>query len=255
MKLKKIFFFVPLATTMLFSQQTGEEVFKQNCAKCHATVLGITNDGGYDNSYVTPAPYVDELITKLKEETKTKEKFSAFIKEYIENPNKRKTLYGNKGIKKFGLMPSLKGAISDEEKDLLIEYLYNKIENEKKLINAKKPKKVEKVDPREKLFTKNCAKCHATVLGITNDGGYDNSYVTPAPYVDDLIAKLKEETKTKEKFSAFIKEYIQNPNKRKSLYGKRAIKKFGLMPSLKGALTEDEIAQLSNYLYEKYANN
>jgi len=249
MRLKKVLFFIPLATSILFSQQTGEGLFNKNCSQCHATILGITNNGGYDNSYITPAPYVVDLVKKLKEETGSKDKFETFIKEYIENPNKRKTLYGKRAIKKFGLMPSLEGLMSDEEKSLLIDYLYNEKYLKKEV---KKVKEVAKIDPREKLFTKNCASCHATVLGVVNNGGYDNSFITPAPYVVDLVKKLKQETKTKEKFSEFIKEYIQNPNKRKSLYGKIAIKKFGLMPSLEGQLSEDEITQLTNFLYESY---
>ena len=252
MKLKKILFFIPITTTILFSQPTGEKVFNKNCADCHATILGVTHDGGYENTLITPAPYVVDLVKKLKEKTGTKDKFAEFIKEYIENPNKRKSLYGKRAIKKFGLMPSLKGAINEEEKTLLINYLYNE---EYIVKEPKKEEKVqqveEKVDPRKKLFTKNCADCHATVLGVTNYGGYENKLITPAPYVDELVKKLKEKTGTKEKFTEFIKEYIENPNKRKSLYGKRAIKEFGLMPSLKGALTPDEIVQLANYLYEK----
>ena len=253
MKLRKILFFIPLTTSILFSQPTGENVFNNNCATCHATILGVTNDGGYDNSYITPAPYVSDLVKKLKNETGSQEKFAEFIKEYIENPNKRKTVYGKEAIKKFGLMPSLKGAINDEEKSLLIDYLYNE-KYIKKTKKVEKPKEVKQIDPREKLFTKNCAICHATILGAVNDGGYDNSFITPAPYVDELITKLKKETKTQDNFRAFIREYIENPNKRKSLYGKRAIKKFGLMPSLKGALNQDEITQLADYLYEKHGN-
>ena len=143
MKLRKILFFIPLTTTILFSQPTGKEVFNQNCASCHANILGVTNDGGYDNSYITPAPYVSDLVRKLKDETKTEEKFAEFIKEYIENPSKRKTIYGKEAIKKFGLMPSLKGAINDEEKSLLIKYLYNEDYNPKtvKKIVIKRQKK------------------------------------------------------------------------------------------------------------------
>ena len=250
MKFKKILFLIPLSTSVLFSQPTGEDVFNKNCSECHATILGVDHDGGYENTLLTPAPYVSDLVKKLKEETGTQEKFAEFIKEYIENPDKRKSLYGKRAIKKFGLMPSLKGAINDEEKALLIDYLYD--EKFIKEVPKKVEKKVDakKVDPREKLFTKNCAECHATVLGVTHNGGYENSFISPAPYVDDLVKKLKEKTVTKEKFTEFIKEYIENPDKRKSLYGKKAIKKFGLMPSLKDALTQDEIIQLSNYLYE-----
>jgi len=104
----------------------------------------------------------------------------------------------------------------------------------------------------EEIFNQNCSSCHATILGISNDGGYDNKYITSAPYVVDLVDKLREETGSKEKFGEFIKEYIQNPDKRKSLYGKKAIKKFGLMPSLKGVMKDDEIKGLANYLYDNY---
>ena len=254
MKFKKILFFIPFATTILFSNQTGEELFNKNCSECHATILGVDHDGGYENKLLTPAPYVSDLVKKLKEETGTQEKFAEFINAYIENPDKRKTLYGKRAIKKFGLMPSLKGVMSEDEKSLLIDYLYHEKYNPKEPEKIEKKEKIEEVDPRKKLFDKNCASCHATILGVTHDGGYDNSFISPAPYVDDLVKKLKEETGTQEKFTVFIQEYIENPDKRKSLYGKKAIKKFGIMPSLKGALTQEEITQLSNYLYEKHGN-
>ena len=128
MKSKKILFLIPLATTILFSQPTGEEIFDKNCAECHATVLGVTHDGGYDNSFISPAPYIDDLVKKLKKKTVTAEKFREFIKEYIENPDKRKSLYGKKAIKKFGLMPSLKDALTQDEIIQLSNYLYEKSE-------------------------------------------------------------------------------------------------------------------------------
>lgn len=49
-----------------------------------------------------------------------------------------------------------------------------------------------------------------------------------------------------------MKDYIDEPDKRKSLYGKRAIKDFGLMPSLKGVMSDEETTGLADYLYHKY---
>ena len=91
-KMKKMISFILLSTAIL-SAQSGDEIFANNCASCHATILGITNDGGYDNKYITQAPYIIDLVAKLKEETGSKEKFSAFIREYIQSPSKRKSLY------------------------------------------------------------------------------------------------------------------------------------------------------------------
>jgi len=244
-----------LLSTILFAQseKTGKEIFEKNCAKCHATILGMSNDGGYENTYITPAPYVSDLVLKLKTKTHSKEKFSKFIKEYIQNPNKRKSLYGKRAIKKFGLMPSLKGTLNDKQINKLTNYLYNYEKN-----NTQKNKKVKVVKPKitkgEIIFNKNCAKCHATILGMSNDGGYENTYITPAPYITDLTVKLKAKTGSKERFTKFIEEYIKNPNKRKSLYGKIAIKKFGLMPALDGVLNNQDIEELSDYLYNYHAN-
>ena len=186
-------------------------------------------------------------MKKLKAKTKTKEVFKDFITEYINNPDKRKTLYGKKAIKKFGLMPSLKGSMNNEEISLLTNYLYT-YNDVKKKEELKVIKKV--VSYEEKLFNKNCYKCHAEILGIANDGGYDNSYVTSAPYIKDLVKKLKEETKSKEEFVDFITDYIRDPNKRKTLYGKRAIRKFGLMPSLKDNINPNDAKRLAEYLYK-----
>ena len=90
------------------------------------------------------------------------------------------------------------------------------------------------------------------MVGVNESGGK----VTPiyeAPYAKDVVNKLKAETKTKEAFVVFVKDYINEPDKRKSLYGKKAIKDFGLMPSLKGVMTDDEATGLADYIYNKYA--
>jgi mono/diheme cytochrome c family protein len=248
MVLKSIVLSLLLVIVSQASEKSGKELFSENCAKCHANILGVTNTDGYENSYITPAPYVADLVEKLKAKTGSKEAFKEFIKEYIQNPDKRKSLYGKKAIKKFGLMPSLKGALSEDEIVRLADYLYDYKKNQ--VPKKEKQKVVVKQESHgEKLFKQNCAKCHANILGVTNSGGHENSYITPAPYVTDLVAKLKEKTGSKEKFTKFIREYIQNPDKRKSLYGKKAIKKFGLMPSLKGALNDNDINDLADYLY------
>ena len=249
--MKKIIPFILLSTAIL-SAQPGDKIFAKNCASCHATILGISNDGGYDNKYITQAPYITDLVAKLKKETASKEEFALFIRDYIKNPSKRKSLYGKRAIKEFGLMPALENIMSDEEINVLVKYLYE--EGYKAQEVVKKPKAIEKIDPREALFTKNCASCHATAIGMRIEIEGEHEIMYEAPYVDKIVHVIKVETKTKEGFIAFIKSYINDPNKRKSLYSKRAIKEFGLMPSLEGALSDAESTQLAEYLYEKYGN-
>jgi mono/diheme cytochrome c family protein len=103
----------------------------------------------------------------------------------------------------------------------------------------------------EYLFNKNCAICHTTIVGVNESGG-ETTNVYEAPYAKDIVNKLKSETKNQDEFIAFIQSYINEPDKRKSLYGRKAIKDFGLMPSLKGVMSESEITSLADYLYSKY---
>ncbi|MEA3455814.1 MAG: c-type cytochrome [Campylobacterota bacterium] len=256
MKMKKVILSTLFATSTLLAQ-SGEALFTQHCASCHTTVVGVNESGG-ETTNVYGAPYAKDVISKLKTETKTKEAFIVFVKDYIDAPDKRKSLYGKKAIKDFGLMPSLKGAMTDNESTQLAEYLYSDFGKE--TLDAKaeeKPssetpdKSLQLAEADEALFTQHCASCHTTVVGVNESGG-ETTNVYGAPYAKDVISKLKTETKTKEAFIVFVKDYIDAPDKRKSLYGKKAIKDFGLMPSLKGAMTDNESTQLAEYLYSKY---
>ena len=124
MKTKSILLTTLLTTSALFSQ-SGEVLFTDYCASCHTTVVGVNESGG-EVTHIYEAPYAKDVVNKLKAETKTKEAFIAFVKDYIDEPDKRKSLYGKKAIKDFGLMPSLKGIMSDSEATGLAEYLYQK---------------------------------------------------------------------------------------------------------------------------------
>jgi len=257
MKIKNITLVTLLATSALLAQ-SGEALFTNYCASCHTTVVGVNESGGK----VTPiyeAPYAKDVINKLKSETKTKKEFITFIKDYINAPDKRKSLYGKKAIKDFGLMPSLKGAMTDSESTILAEYMYSdygkeiqKVEEKKVVLSEADKKSAQEAKANETLFTKYCASCHTTVIGVNESGG-KITHIYEAPYAKDVVNKLKAETKTKEAFIVFVKDYINEPDKRKSLYGKKAIKDFGLMPSLKGAMTDSESTGLAKYLYDKYA--
>ena len=249
MKIKNIMLLTALGTTALFAQ-SGMALFNKHCSSCHTTVIGI-NESGDELTNVYGAPYAKDVVNKLKSETKTKEEFVTFVKDYINTPDKRKSLYGKRAIKDFGLMPSLKGVMSDDESTKLANYLYNDYNQKDVAKSSQNKQPIKKITKGEKLFIYNCSSCHTTVIGINESGG-ELTNVYGAPYAKDVVLKLKDRTKTKAKFVEFVKGYIENPDKRKSLYGKKAIKDFGLMPSLKGNLSDDESTELANYLYNKY---
>jgi len=247
MKFKKIIMASVLLTSMV-QADVGEVLFNTNCSSCHSEILGVDEiNGKMTNIY--NAPHVADVVKLLRDETKNEAEFVSFVKDYINMPSKRKSLYSKKAIKEFGLMPSLNGVLTDKESTQLAQYLYLYQDKNSTIASSK----TTAINTKQELslFSKHCASCHAEVLGVNEINGITTN-IYGAPHVQEVVKTLKLHTNTKEEFVSFIKDYINMPSKRKSLYGKKAIKKFGLMPSLNGILTDKESTQLANDLYNKY---
>ncbi len=70
-------------------------------------------------------------------------------------------------------------------------------------------------------------------------------------HVKDTIKGTTEE-ETRQKVIDFIIDYAQNPDREKSICRPMAIKRFGLMPSIKASTTEEELIAIANYLYDTF---
>ena len=140
-----------LATSTLFAQ-SGASLFKNNCSSCHIEVLGINESGGVITN-IYSAPYAKDIVDKLKVEIKDEDEFVSFIKDYINMPSTRKSLYSKKAIKKFGLMPSLSGVLTDDESTRLAKYLYNDYGKDKVL----KSKNSNKISDNQNEYQHSCA--------------------------------------------------------------------------------------------------
>lgn len=51
---------------------------------------------------------------------------------------------------------------------------------------------------------------------------------------------------------AFIKDYVEHPDLQYSMCHAMAIERFGIMPSLKGKLKDDEIQAVAEWVYDRY---
>lgn len=51
---------------------------------------------------------------------------------------------------------------------------------------------------------------------------------------------------------AFITDYVHHPDREKSLCKDRAIERFGLMPSLRAAVTTEQLTVIAGYLYDHF---
>jgi cytochrome c len=97
----------------------GAELFKVKCATCHMSDRP-TSKAEMD---ALIAPPMVGAMYNVYMNFNTQEEANAFLKDYIMNPTKEKAICKENKLLRFGLMPSQKGLLSDEELDKIIEYL------------------------------------------------------------------------------------------------------------------------------------
>ena len=116
---------------------------------------------------------------------------------------------------------------------------------------TQKPKaKVVASAPKEEskgkaLFEQKCVACH------TLSRPTDMSKVT-APALNGVMRHLKMTYNEKSKAVAFIKDYVINPSESKAICMPQKIKRFGLMPSQKGAVTPEELEVIATWMFDNY---
>ena len=121
-----------VGTTLIAKEPRGPEViFQKKCAMCHIVgkpknklvkkkMSGPPIDVAMKSLVITidavDGPFKDD---ELREESIT------FLKDYLINPTRDKTNCEDMVVRKFGMMPSLKGFISNEELDIVVDWTYD----------------------------------------------------------------------------------------------------------------------------------
>jgi hypothetical protein len=102
----------------LFAATSAEEIFDAKCATCHLKTKPV------DKSKVV-APAIMGVMRHLKMDYPDREKAIAFIKDYVMHPSREKAVCMPQKIKRFGLMPSQKGNISQEELEKVAGWMFD----------------------------------------------------------------------------------------------------------------------------------
>jgi mono/diheme cytochrome c family protein len=87
------------------------ELYQQDCALCHES--GIL------------APSSKSVAMAVRVKYPKKEDFVAFVFDFIQNPTKEKSLFGDIAYDKYGPMTSQAGVVSKKELKDLASYLYD----------------------------------------------------------------------------------------------------------------------------------
>lgn len=110
----------------------GYSVYQKKCMKCHVEMMEKQEVLKHINTLKAP-PMVEvanrlrENIIIADEDQDVKRRVTiAFIKDYIENPSVQYSMCHPMAIEKFGIMPSLKGKLSENEKQAVAEWIIDR---------------------------------------------------------------------------------------------------------------------------------
>ena len=104
------------------------------------------------------------------------------------------------------------------------------------------------------LLVQKCSKCHNLDMPPKS---FENEI---APSMMAVTFHLKDFIKSfnpsehQDKVVAFIKDYVISPSREKSFCDKESLDSYGVMPSQKGNVTQDELEAIGKYMYNSYDN-
>ena len=148
--------------TKKYISYNGKQLLQEKCASCH----NLNLPPAWDKSELAPPMmavtfHVYDLLTPdITQKISTSKEF---IKSYVINPNRNKSLCDKESLKQYGLMPSQKGKVSIDELEAISIYMleYYTKENLYKIQAAKKY--MDSLSMGERLSLKfKCNSCHKT---------------------------------------------------------------------------------------------
>ncbi len=92
-----------------------------------------------------------------------------------------------------------------------------------------------------------CATCH-----MLEKPTPDMIPTLNAPPMEAVMYHTKLVMNDKEKIKAFIADYVMDPAAEKSVCESNKVQQYGVMPSLKGSVSKEELSEISDYLIEHY---
>jgi hypothetical protein len=124
-----------LLTGSILNASEGYEVYKNHCQKCHIELISKAET--LKRFKTLKAPPMIEVSNRLKtnviiaddDDDIKRRVVIAFVKDYIENPSLNHSMCHPMAIERFDIMPSLKGKLSEEEKEAVAAWVYDRYED------------------------------------------------------------------------------------------------------------------------------
>lgn len=125
-------FWMILGLSGLLVGADGYGIYQKHCMRCHVEMM--EKQEVLKKLHTLKAPPMIEVSNRLHEniiiaddDDDVKRRVTiAFIKDYIDNPSVQYSMCHPMAIEKFGIMPSQKGKLSEEEKQAVAEWIIDR---------------------------------------------------------------------------------------------------------------------------------
>ena len=97
----------------------------------------------------------------------------------------------------------------------------------------------------ENLFDSKCSMCHMKTMP-------EDKSALIAPALFGVMRHVKMSYPKKDDALVFMNDYVMNPSKAKAVCMPQKMQKFGLMPSQKGNLTQEELQTITSWMYNNF---
>ncbi len=115
--LKKSVLLIALSATLVFASD-AKSLLEKNCASCHMLTTPAP-----EMIPTFKAPAMDAVGFHLKLAMQDPKEMEKFIVDYVQNPDASKSVCESNKVQKFGVMPSLKGKVSEEDLKKIATYI------------------------------------------------------------------------------------------------------------------------------------
>jgi len=140
---------------------SGATLSEEKCAMCHNLKMPPST---YENEKAPPMMAVVfhlKDFMKIKNDQDKVEKFIPFIQDYVLEPSKEKSYCDEESLKSYGVMPSQKGNVTNEELEAIAEYIYTFYDQQKYLKEMQVKAAFDALPKGEQLIRKKgCLNCH-----------------------------------------------------------------------------------------------
>ncbi len=142
---------------------SGSRLIQEKCSKCHNLDMPPKS---FENE---KAPSMMAVTFHLKDFIKSvnptdhEAKVVAFIKDYVMEPSRSKSYCDKKSLDSYGVMPSQKGNVTEDELDAIARYMYGHYDNQKMLDIMMEKQRWARMSIEERVEEKyRCQNCHDT---------------------------------------------------------------------------------------------